>query len=375
MKINLYLYKLKYFEIFNIMKIFQILIICFNLIPVCSFTTINSIMTVSFLTKILHLNNQNINNNNKSLIFLENKQNKMIKSIPKKMNSFLKLIRSSYILPTVLLSVSGGWIIKPSYKDLIKTKSFIVSIINTVLIMTASMVINDIYDVELDKINNPNRPIVNGELKVSEAIVFFLLLLGLTEYLTFLYLPNNLKLIIQLIIIKINIYTPILKKMLLVKNISCASLVAFSLYFSGLAATNNNILYDQKRYHLLSTAISYIFYGSLTNEILLDMHDIEGDKKNNITTIPTRFGNDISYIITNIIMNYNIIANTITLSYLYNPKIGLSVFFIITPIMLKLYDIKKDNYSNISIKKYMSFSNYPLFFMLIYLCYVSSRYK
>jgi hypothetical protein len=86
-------------------------------------------MTVSFLTKILHLNNQNINNinnnnnnnNNKSLIFFENKQNKMIKNIPKKMNSFLKLIRSSYILPTVLLSVSGGWIIKPSYKDLIKT--------------------------------------------------------------------------------------------------------------------------------------------------------------------------------------------------------------------------------------------------------------
>jgi 4-hydroxybenzoate polyprenyltransferase len=81
------------------------------------------------------------------------------------------------------------------------------------------MIINDIYDVELDKINNPNRPIVNGELKVSEAIIYFVALLGLTEYLTFLYLPNNLKLIMQLIIIKINIYTPILKKMLLVKNI------------------------------------------------------------------------------------------------------------------------------------------------------------
>jgi 4-hydroxybenzoate polyprenyltransferase len=344
-------------------------------------------MTVSFLTNLLHLNvNQNIinyknnknintNNNNKSLIFLENKKNEMIKSIPKKMNSFLKLIRSSYILPTVLLSVSGGWIIKPSYKSLIKSTSFIVSIITTVLVMSSSMVINDIYDVELDKINNPNRPIVNGEIKVSEAIIIYILLIGISEYLAFFYLPNNLKLIIQLAIIKVTIYTPILKKILLVKNISCASLVAFSLYFSGLAVSNNNILYDQKKYRLLSIAISYIFYGSLTNEIILDMRDIEGDKQNNITTIPTRFGNDISYIITNIIMNYNIISNTIALSYLYNHKLGLTTFFIIAPIMLKLYDIKKDNYSYVSIKKYMSFSNYPLFFTLIHLSYVSSLYK
>jgi len=363
------------------MKIFQILICCLNLIHVCSFTSVNSLMTVSFLTKILHLNvNQNVNqnvNNNKRTFFLENKENNIIKNVKKtnKINSFLKLIRSSYILPTVLLSVSGGWIIKPSYKSLIKSKSFIVSIVTTLLVMSSSMIINDIYDVELDKINNPNRPIVNGELKVSEAIIYFVALLGLTEYLTFLYLPNNLKLIMQLIIIKINIYTPILKKMLLVKNISCASLVSFSLYFSGLAATNNNILYDQKKYRLLTTAISYIFYGSLTNEIILDMRDIEGDKQNSIITIPTLFGNENAWTITNLIMNYNIISNTVALSYLYNPKIGSIIFFIVTPIMLKLYDIKKDNYSVISIKKYMSFSNYPLFFTLIYLCFVSTFYK
>ena len=361
------------------MKIIQILIFCLNLIPVSPFTTVSSLTNILQLNlkqnNIINYKNNNNSKINKSLIFLENKENEMIKSIPKKMNSFFKLIRSSYILPTVLLSISGGWIINPSFKSLIKSKSFIVSIITTVLVMSASMIINDIYDVELDKINNPNRPIVNGELKVSEAILFFLLLLGATEYLTLLYLPNNLKLIMQLVIIKINIYTPILKKMPLVKNISCASLVAFSLYFAGLSASNNNILYDEKKYRLLSIAISYIFYGSLSNEIILDMRDIDGDKQNNIITIPTLFGNHNSWKITKLIMNYNIISNTIALSYLYNPQLGSVVFLIIAPIMLKLYDIKKDDYSNVSIKKYMSFSNYPLFFTLIYLSLISSYYK
>ena len=324
---------------------------------------------------IINYKNSKSNNNNNSLFFVEKNVTKNTFNNPNKITSFLKLIRCSYILPTVLLSVSGGWIINPSFKSLIKSHSFIVSVITTVLVMSSSMVINDIYDVELDKINNPNRPIVNGELKISEAFIFFFLLFGLTESLTFLYLPEYLKLIMQFALVKINIYTPILKRIMLVKNISCASLVAFSLYFSGLAASNNNIVYNEKKYRLLFIAISYIFYGSLSNEIILDMRDIEGDKQNNIITVPTKFGNEKAWFLTNIIMNYNIISNTIALSYLYKPQIGLVIFFVISPILLKLYEIKKNNYSNTSIKKYMKFSNYPLFFTLLYLCLISSLYK
>jgi 4-hydroxybenzoate polyprenyltransferase len=66
----------------------------------------------------------------------------------------------------------------------------------------------------------------------------------------------------------------------------------------------------------------------LTNEIILDMRDIEGDKQNSIVTIPTLFGNENAWTITNLIMNYNIISNTVALSYLYNPKIGSIIFFI-----------------------------------------------
>lgn len=40
------------------------------------------------------------------------------------------------------------------------------------LMMAGTMVMNDVYDVEVDKVNNPNRPIASGRIKTREALVF-----------------------------------------------------------------------------------------------------------------------------------------------------------------------------------------------------------
>ena len=65
----------------------------------------------------------------------------------------MTLIRSENIFPTLLLSFSGGWIVNPSIYNLLKNKSFIVSNIVTILIMCSSMIINDIVDINIDKMN------------------------------------------------------------------------------------------------------------------------------------------------------------------------------------------------------------------------------
>ena len=64
-------------------------------------------------------------------------------------------------------------------------------------------------------------------------------------------------------------YTPILKRITLIKNISCASLVSFSLFFSALASSQSTMLLSNKNFGLLSITMGYIFFGSLSNELLL----------------------------------------------------------------------------------------------------------
>jgi 4-hydroxybenzoate polyprenyltransferase len=157
--------------------------------------------------------------------------------IPNKINHFAKLIRSESILPTSLLCFTGGFIMNPSIIDLIKNHRYIVSTINTILIMSSSMIVNDIFDIELDRLDHPNRPLVNGDIKIVDAIGYLFGLLSLTEFLNLRFLPGNLQGIFHLAIVNILLYTPIYKKIPFIKNIFCAAIISFSIFVSGLSAT------------------------------------------------------------------------------------------------------------------------------------------
>ena len=286
----------------------------------------------------------------------------------------LKLIRVNNLVPTLLLSFTGGWIIDPSIQYLAQSTSFWASTIDTVFVMFASMAINDIYDIQIDKINNPSRPLITGELQTKDAVLIVLLLLGATEYITFQYLPTNLQMIIQAIILQIILYTPVLKKIPIIKNISCAVLVSFSIFFAGLSTSYSidKAIATNMHFGLLSIAMSFIFFGSWGNEVLLDIRDAEGDKQHNIKTLATLFGKPFSWNFANALFYLNIFFNGLSLAYLYNDlNVSILTTIIFFPLLHKLNLIQKNNYSEESIVQYMNYSNYPLFALLIYFCFLS----
>jgi 4-hydroxybenzoate polyprenyltransferase len=289
----------------------------------------------------------------------------------------LRLVRVNNFAPTLLLCFTGGWIMDPSFSHFIHSTSFLASTLDTVFIMFASMAINDIYDVKIDKINNPTRPLITGELQVKDALFIVLLLLGATEYITLQYLPGNLQVIIQCIILQIILYTPVLKKIPIIKNISCATLVAFSIFFAGLStsASVDKIMTTNTHFGLLSIAMSFVFFGSWANEILLDIRDAEGDKENNIKTLATLFGKPFSWSFTNGVFYFNLFFNTLSLSYLYNePNVSLLPIGVFLSLLYKVNNIRQNDYSEESIVQYMNYSNYPLFILLLYFCVLSNFY-
>jgi 4-hydroxybenzoate polyprenyltransferase len=231
-----------------------------------------------------------------------------IHKIKDKTQKMLKLMRYKNILPSILLSFSGGWILNHSITVLIKSPAFLTATVSTVSIMTSSMIINDIFDIEIDRINHPSRPLVNGDISKKEAILTTTILLSFTEFLSFKYLPYNLQLVIHAAILNIILYTPFLKKIIFIKNISCASLISFSSIFAGLASLyDNNVLPNKKNMDLITITGRFLFLGSFFNEMLLDMRDYEGDKQNNIHTIPVVFGKEFTWYLAFTILKINIL--------------------------------------------------------------------
>lgn len=288
-----------------------------------------------------------------------------------KVKGFIRLIRPTNINPTILLGFTGGWIMNPSIKGLFKTPTFTVSILTTLLILTSSMVVNDIFDMDIDRVNNPSRPLITGEVTRKEAILFTTASLMVCEFLSIKYLPTYLQWAIHLSIIDILMYTPFLKPMFLIKNISCATLVAFSLCFSGLAAVKH---FDESRLELLRIASRLVFFGSLNNEILLDICDMRGDRENNIETLPNVTGIPNTWNIVYVLTNFNILWAWFSLMRLYNYGIGSIILFTTSPLIHNIMRIKHNNYSELLTRLAVKNSTLPLGLTLIYLC-VLAKYK
>jgi geranylgeranylglycerol-phosphate geranylgeranyltransferase len=295
------------------------------------------------------------------------KENRVLDRLKTKTQGFVKIIRPQNIIPTLFLCFTGGWITNPSVKSLLKSPTFIVSSINSVIVMSSSMIINDIFDLEIDKINNPSRPLVTGQLTKKEAIMYNCLLVGIAEILSLKYLTPKSILHVNLALLNITVYTPILKRILIIKNVSCAFLVSFSLFFAGLASMNGLPL-NHKSNSLLWIAARTIFFGSLFNELLLDMHDYEGDKLNNIPTIPVVFGMNTSWVLATIIMKINILWNSLRIMYFFNYQTGMVLLVILSPLLYSLKHIKQTEFSKDSISVAIKNSNTPLFMLLLYLC-------
>ena len=183
------------------------------------------------------------------------------------------------------------------------------------------------------------------------------------------FLPSNLHPMVHLSIAHILLYTPVLKKILIIKNISCALLVTFSLFFTGLSASHHGFMLN-KNVDLLIILSNLIFTGSWSNEILLDIRDYEGDQQQNLKTLPTVFGKKIAWYIALLVIFIGTTINSLELGYLFNNKIAFVFSLLYIPQIYHLFQIKKD-FSNGTILRYMKYTNKTLFALLLYVIYLS----
>ena len=213
--------------------------------------------------------------------------------------------------------------------------------------MAGANSLNDLVDIEIDRINKPHRFLVQYPIK-KKYIIFLILSLffmGSWKALTILPVAQNIALFFVLPLLIL--YEIIFKKIPLLGNIIISLLVG-SVFIYTEAGLTNNIVVTWKLFILA-------FILNLIREIIKDIQDIKGDHFNNITTLPIFIGLFPSIIFLRVLSLIFILVSfhpsyTHQYSIYYIPLIFFSIHI---PLLYIMWGLRVD----ITTKKLNYFSN------------------
>jgi len=161
----------------------------------------------------------------------------------------------------------------------------------TALFLEAStFALNDYYDLEIDRINKrTDRPLVRGDLSPKTALNLFYLLFPLGLLCS--YFVNMTCFLIALITALISVlYDAKMKKIKLIGNFYIAYIMAIPFVFGGATVIGNNAF----SLGVINPAIYVIaliaFLAGAGREIMKDVMDFEGDKRQGVKSFPRYFG-------------------------------------------------------------------------------------
>lgn len=186
-----------------------------------------------------------------------------------------KLSRPMSTLTGVLAVVLGGYVAGTGAWDKIALAA-----LATLLVSAAANAWNDYRDIEIDRINQPQRPLPSGMVSPRAALNFSIFLALLSVVLAAFINPLALAIAIASNIL-LYIYSIRLKSTVLLGNATVALISAMSPIFGGVAAGH-----VQPTFWLGAI----IFVGILGREVLKTLADYEGDEAHGIRTISTAIG-------------------------------------------------------------------------------------
>lgn len=240
----------------------------------------------------------------------------------KKLSSIIQIIRPLNVLITFFTIVVSGVIsTKGSYLWL----NISLASLSGAIAASAGNIVNDIIDIEIDRINRPKRALPSGKLSLKEAwfLYGFFNLAGLALSL-FINPPAVIIYILSAAVIFLYSYR--LKGIPLAGNFVVGVLTALAFIFGGVAVDN---------WELTLIPAFFAFLVNFIREIIKDMEDVEGDSRNNIVTFPQKYGFDkcirlISFL-TIFLMLFTLVPfllNIYRIEYFILVMAGVNLFFI-----------------------------------------------
>lgn len=258
--------------------------------------------------------------------------------------SLIRPINSFMIGLAVVVGIAIG------SPDMLFSRLTIYGFITGFSISSYSMIINDIYDIEIDKVNQPERPLAKQIISINSALSLslILLLIGLTSSLLISYYNIIITAIFSFLSWFYNIWG---KKQGIIGNSIVASSMSIPFIFGGIITGNIS---------LLVWSISLIaFLSGMGREIIKTIADIKGDKIKGIKSVSIQFGSRNAMLIACGFIIISILISFIPI-YLNLIQIYYIPLLIFTDLIL-LYSIfvLSKNYSkseSLKVKKYILYA-------------------
>lgn len=183
-----------------------------------------------------------------------------------------------------------------------QTNILILLILSVISINAGGNIINDVYDLEIDRINRPHRPLPSGAMSVTQARIYLVVLFTAGSLFSW-FISLETFVIAGPISIPILIaYSACFKRQPLIGNLTVSFMLGLAFIYVGSAFGNIEAT-------LVMAVLAFGF--TLIREIVKDLEDMKGDAQDDARTLPLVWGESKTLVLVLLLMVSFVVLDTL----------------------------------------------------------------